>query len=391
MKFVSQLLQPLLTIPKNAKIKNTEITCKSQKLLLECGLIRPTASGLFALLPLALRAVDKLEALVRHRIEEVGGQRLSLPALTAANLWEKTGRMSEELLKVQDRTGRSFVLAPTHEEAIADLLADVGPLSYKQLPLLVYQISDKFRDELRPKHGVLRARSFRMLDAYGAHASHEHAVTTYHRVTDAYQKLFKDLHLKVYRVAAECGDMGGSESHEWQLPAPAGEDRVPTDGGSVSSVEAALETPPRFELRASGRVQLLTWPELMMALAGHDKVNGKWQFTCQHGADECYGNKLQSCILKDRGLLDTDKMELVICLMTQANPDKSLDTRCAGGDQGDTLLASNGDKTDGVQRPLAFVPTVVVNERFDQAIQDEAVTNLKAVICRLAPTKPAVC
>ncbi|XP_073964038.1 prolyl-tRNA synthetase 2-like protein, mitochondrial [Choristoneura fumiferana] len=401
MKFVSQLLQPLLTIPKNAKIKNTEITCKSQKLLLECGLIRPTASGLFALLPLALRAVDKLEALVRHRIEEVGGQRLSLPALTAANLWEKTGRMSEELLKVQDRTGRSFVLAPTHEEAIADLLADVGPLSYKQLPLLVYQISDKFRDELRPKHGVLRARSFRMLDAYGAHASHEHAVTTYHRVTDAYQKLFKDLHLKVYRVAAECGDMGGSESHEWQLPAPAGEDRVPTDGGSVSSVEvghtfilgtrysatlgahcvppsgppqplhmscygigitrllgaslealstdtalrwpaaiapyrailigpkegskewalydptrvselyeelshttslrgdllcddrhqmtvgkrllmadkmgypevivigkAALETPPRFELRASGRVQLLTWPELMMALAG---------------------------------------------------------------------------------------------------------------------------
>ncbi|KAI8426679.1 hypothetical protein MSG28_014394 [Choristoneura fumiferana] len=231
--------------------------------------VKKSASGLFALLPLALRAVDKLEALVRHRIEEVGGQRLSLPALTAANLWEKTGRMSEELLKVQDRTGRSFVLAP-------------------------------------------------------------------------------------------CGDMGGSESHEWQLPAPAGEDRVPTDGGSVSSVE-------------------------------HDKVNGKWQFTCQHGADECYGNKLQSCILKDRGLLDTDKMELVICLMTQANPDKSLDTRCAGGDQGDTLLASNGDKTDGVQRPLAFVPTVVVNERFDQAIQDEAVTNLKAVICRLAPTKPAVC
>ncbi|XP_052745463.1 GILT-like protein 1 isoform X2 [Bicyclus anynana] len=138
----------------------------------------------------------------------------------------------------------------------------------------------------------------------------------------------------------------------------------------------------------------------------HDKVNGKWQFTCHHGPDECYGNKIQSCILKDRSLQDTEKMELVICLMGQAQPDKSLDTcleqvkrqgesdklkRCAGGEQGDSLLASYGDKTDTVQRPLNFVPTVVINEKFDQALQDESQTNLKAVICRISPTKPSTC
>nr|AXF48737.1 odorant-binding protein OBP40 [Lobesia botrana] len=138
----------------------------------------------------------------------------------------------------------------------------------------------------------------------------------------------------------------------------------------------------------------------------HDKVNGKWQFNCHHGPDECYGNKIQACILKDRSLQDTDKMELVICLMGQASPDKSLDTcleklnkqaestklkGCASGNQGDNLLASYGDKSDSVQRPLSFVPTIVINERFDQAIQDEAFTNLKAVVCRVAPTKPSVC
>ncbi|XP_052750762.1 GILT-like protein 1 isoform X2 [Galleria mellonella] len=138
----------------------------------------------------------------------------------------------------------------------------------------------------------------------------------------------------------------------------------------------------------------------------HDKINDKWQFNCHHGPNECYGNKVQSCILKDRSLADTDKMELVICLMSQASPDKSLDTclnqinkqsesekltRCANGEQGDGLLATYGDKTDAVQRPLAFVPTVIINEKFDQAIQDEAFKDLKAVVCRVAPIKPSVC
>ncbi|XP_045782147.1 gamma-interferon-inducible lysosomal thiol reductase-like isoform X1 [Maniola jurtina] len=138
----------------------------------------------------------------------------------------------------------------------------------------------------------------------------------------------------------------------------------------------------------------------------HDKKDNKWQFTCHHGPEECYGNKIQSCILKDRSLQDTEKMELVICLMTQAHPDKSLDVcleqvkrqaesdklkRCADGEQGDNLLATFGDKTDAVARPLGFVPTIIINEKFDQALQDETQTDLKGVVCRLSPTKPSSC
>ncbi|CAH0730492.1 unnamed protein product, partial [Brenthis ino] len=138
----------------------------------------------------------------------------------------------------------------------------------------------------------------------------------------------------------------------------------------------------------------------------HDQLDGKWVFNCHHGEAECFGNKIQSCILKDRKLQDTEKMEMIICLMKQTNPDKSLDTclksvkreaesdkinRCANGSQGDSLLASYGDKTDAVQRPLSFVPTVVINEKYDQAVQDEAMTNLKAVVCRNLPNKPPTC
>ncbi|XP_013143882.1 PREDICTED: probable proline--tRNA ligase, mitochondrial [Papilio polytes] len=227
MRYLSQIFQPVITIPRDAVIKNTEITCKSQKLLLECGLVRPTSAGFFTLLPLARRVVNKLENLVNQCMEEIGAQRMSLPSLTASKLWEKTGRLQDvgvELLKVEDRHGKKYLLSPTHEEAMADLLADIGPLSYKQLPLLLYQISNKFRDEPRPKHGLLRSREFSMLDAYGAHTTPACASETYDRVTSAYRKLFDILQLPIHRVSAPSGAMGGTLSHEWQLPADAGED-----------------------------------------------------------------------------------------------------------------------------------------------------------------------
>ncbi|CAH2062071.1 unnamed protein product, partial [Iphiclides podalirius] len=243
MKYLSQIFHPVLTIPKDAVIKSTEITCKSQKLLLECGLVRPTASGLFTLLPFARKALDRLENLVHRCMEEAGAQRMSLPSLTHSRLWEKTGRMQDmdaELLKVEDRHGKKYVLGPTHEEAISDLLADVGPLSYKQLPLLLYQIGTKYRDERRPKHGLLRSREFSMMDAYGAHASAECAAATYRRVGEAYGTLFRTLGLPVHRVAAPSGAMGGSLSHEWQLPAEVGEDELAVCGGCGAAARADL-------------------------------------------------------------------------------------------------------------------------------------------------------
>ncbi|VVC86845.1 unnamed protein product, partial [Leptidea sinapis] len=199
------------------------------QLLLECGLIRPTSAGLFTILPLARRAIDKLENLIHKCLEHVNAQRMSLPSLTSARLWERSGRLDQvgaELLMVQDRHNKQYLLAPTHEEAVTELMADVGPLSYKQLPLLIYQISNKYRDELRPKHGLLRAREFQMLDLYGVHADEASAASVYDDVTGVYRRLFDSLHLPVYRVSAPPGEMGGSVSHEWQLPAAAGEDTV---------------------------------------------------------------------------------------------------------------------------------------------------------------------
>ncbi|XP_026496063.2 probable proline--tRNA ligase, mitochondrial [Vanessa tameamea] len=227
MRLISQIFQPVITIPKGAKIKNTEITCKSQKLLLECGLVRPTSAGLFTLLPLARRAVTKIENIIHRCLEEVGAQRITLPCLTSAKLWAASGRLDDvgpELIKVEDRHGKKFLLAPTHEEAIADLLADVGPISYKQLPFTLYQIGNKYRDEHRPKHGLLRAREFNMLDAYSVHATRTCAVDTYAKLTRAYTKIFRTLDLPACRVQAPTGEMGGTLSHEWQLPSSAGED-----------------------------------------------------------------------------------------------------------------------------------------------------------------------
>ncbi|OWR41350.1 putative prolyl-tRNA synthetase [Danaus plexippus plexippus] len=227
MKLLSKIFQPVITIPKGAKIKNTEITCKSQKLLLECGLVRPTSTGFFTLLPLARRALTKLENIVHRCLEDVGAQQISLPCLTSSRLWEASGRLDRvgsELLKVEDRHNKKYILSPTHEEAIADLLSDVAPLSHKQLPFILYQIGNKYRDELRPKHGLLRSREFLMMDAYSVHTDTDSALCTYDTLTHAYRNVFRELRLPVRRVEAPSGDMGGTLSHEWQLPAPSGED-----------------------------------------------------------------------------------------------------------------------------------------------------------------------
>ncbi|XP_026744242.1 probable proline--tRNA ligase, mitochondrial isoform X2 [Trichoplusia ni] len=239
-----------------------------EQLLLECGLIRPTSSGLFTILPIARRALNKLESHIIACIEAAGAQRMSLPSLTSSTLWDKTGRLEEvgpELMKMEDRHQKKFLLSPTHEEAVADLLSDVGPMSYKQLPLLLYQIGNKYRDEHRPKHGLLRAREFSMLDAYGLHTSEDCARTMYSRVSDAYAQLFKRLQLPVHRVSAPPGSMGGSMSHEWQLPAAAGEDELAT---CPRCRQAALDGDQRCET-CGGALQWLQSVEV-----GHTFILG---------------------------------------------------------------------------------------------------------------------
>ncbi|GBP10144.1 Proline--tRNA ligase [Eumeta japonica] len=311
------------------------------------------------MLPLGKRVLDKIEGLISTILESVGAQRISLPALTSSSLWECTGRLetcATELMIVTDRHKKDYVLSPTHEEAVADLLADVGPLSYKQLPLILYQdgidhasfrkfslssfleqfcqnrhrecrdgrgtlrsvpimpefimcsalglrkvsllrihlvtylqttldivsdekvadgiiklvsdfphvpltskqtrqtkanyrvndtqqISNKYRDEFRPKHGLLRSREFLMMDAYSLHTDNRCAEQTYCKMSDAYQKLFDRLEMPVHRVVAPSGDMGGTTSHEWHVTADAGEDSLATCGACGAAALAHANGP----------------------------------------------------------------------------------------------------------------------------------------------------
>ncbi|NXG32796.1 SYPM protein, partial [Dromaius novaehollandiae] len=206
-----------------------EAGCRSQKLLVQGGLICPAAPGCYHYLPSAVRAVEKLVAVIDGEMRAVGGQKLSMPSLSTAELWRASGRwdrMGRELFRLADRHGKDYCLGPTHEEAVTDLVAAQINLSYKQLPLRLYQVTRKFRDEPKPRFGLLRSREFYMKDMYTFDASEEAARHTYGLVCDAYRRVFEALGLRFVQVQADTGSIGGTMSHEFQLPADIGEDRL---------------------------------------------------------------------------------------------------------------------------------------------------------------------
>ncbi|XP_028902371.1 probable proline--tRNA ligase, mitochondrial [Ornithorhynchus anatinus] len=206
-----------------------ELTCKSQRLMLQAGLIQPATPGCFHLLPFAVRALEKLVRLMDREMQAIGGQKVDMPALSSAGPWRASGRwdrMGRELFRLDDRQGHELCLGPTHEEVVTALVASRGGLSSRQLPLLLYQVTRKFRDEPKPRFGLLRAREFYMKDLYSFDASPAAARRTYKLVGAAYGRLFERLGLPVVRVQADTGHIGGSESHEFQLPAGVGEDRL---------------------------------------------------------------------------------------------------------------------------------------------------------------------
>jgi prolyl-tRNA synthetase len=196
----------------------------SHQLLLRAGYIRRLASGIYSYLPLGLRVLQRLSAITRAEMDAAGAQELLLPALHPLELWQQTGRdvsMADVLTRVEARGGR-FVLAPTHEEVVTALVA-AEVESYRQLPVTVYQIQTKFRDEPRPRYGLLRAREFVMKDAYSFDASRDGMGVSYQRMVDAYRRLFQRCEIRFYAVEALAGAMGGDVSHEWMAPSPIGE------------------------------------------------------------------------------------------------------------------------------------------------------------------------
>ncbi len=202
----------------------------SHKLLVRSGMVRKLTSGIYIYLPLGLRVLEKAKQIVREEMNAAGAQELLLPAACPADLWQETGRWDfygKELMRLKDRHERDYCLGPTHEEVITDLIR--GEVrSYRQLPFNLYQIQTKFRDEMRPRFGLLRGREFVMKDAYSFDATDEGADISYKKMYEAYQKVFARMALKFRAVEADSGSIGGNFSHEFMVLAQTGEDTIAT-------------------------------------------------------------------------------------------------------------------------------------------------------------------
>ena len=213
----------------------------SHKLLVRAGYIRRQAPGVFAWLPLGLRVKAKLERIIREEMTAAGAHEVHFPALLPREPYEATGRWEEygeALFRLKDRHGADYLLAPTHEEVFTLMVKDIVT-SYKDLPLTIYQIQDKYRDEARPRAGLLRGREFTMKDAYSFDISDEGLDASYQSQRDAYERIFQRLGLEYAIVSADAGAMGGSKSEEFLLPTPIGEDTfVRSAGGYAANVEA---------------------------------------------------------------------------------------------------------------------------------------------------------
>jgi len=245
MRFSKMLIPTLREVPADAE-------AVSHILMLRAGYIRQLAAGIYIYLPLSLRVLEKVNAILREEMNAIGAQEISMPVLHPAEVWQETGRWSaigDEMFRLKDRTGRDMCLGMTHEE-IMTWLAAREIRSYRNLPQIWYQIESKLRDEARPKSGVLRTREFIMKDSYSFDADEEGLGKNYQLHADAYHRIFSRCGLKFYMVQSDPGMMGGATSHEFMAPSPAGEDDVVicSSCGYAANVELALSTPGKIEV-----------------------------------------------------------------------------------------------------------------------------------------------
>ncbi|MCA9507410.1 MAG: proline--tRNA ligase [Myxococcales bacterium] len=249
--FVSKLFLPTMReVPGDAVVV-------SHQLMLRAGLIRKVAAGIYNYLPLGFRVIQKISAIIEQEMDQAGAQELLMPMVQPADLWKESGRYSEygpELLRFKDRKDTDFCLGPTHEEVICALVRD-NVKSYKNLPLTLYQIQTKFRDEVRPRFGLMRGREFIMKDAYSFCVDKKSQDQVYQDMWDAYHRIFKRCGLKFRAVRAATGSIGGDMSHEFQVLAQSGEDAIASCEacGYAANVELAhIATPKEKERRQEG-------------------------------------------------------------------------------------------------------------------------------------------
>jgi prolyl-tRNA synthetase len=236
----------------------------SHQLMLRAGMIRKLGSGLYTWMPLGLKVLRKVEQIVREEMNRINSMELLMPAVQPAELWQETGRWDTfggQLLTMQDSNGRDYCFGPTHEEVITDIMR--GELqSYKQLPMSFYQIQTKFRDEIRPRFGVMRAREFIMKDAYSFHLNLESLQATYKDMYQAYCRIFNRMGLKYRAVEADTGAIGGSASHEFQVLADSGEDLIFYSDTSdyAANIEQATSLKPAKAIPTDKKMILIDTP-----------------------------------------------------------------------------------------------------------------------------------
>jgi len=257
---ISKLFFPTLKeAPKDASIQ-------SHVLMVRAGLIKKVSSGIYSMLPLGNRVVKKVENIIREEMNRIGGNEFLLPVLIPGDMWKQSDRwfsMGAELFRLRDRNLQDYVLAPTHEEVFTALLKD-HIKSYRDLPLTVYHIGPKFRDEIRPRFGVMRSKTFTMKDAYSFHTSSdsESLDATYNDMASAYRKIFQRCGLNTIPVAADSGTMGGSASEEFMVPARVGEEEIVqcSSCGYVANRERAECQQENMEYENTGELELIHTP-----------------------------------------------------------------------------------------------------------------------------------
>src|SRR5262245_7969336 len=254
MRWTQTLIPTLKETPADAEIT-------SHKLLLRAGLMRKLAGGVYTFLPLGWRALHKIEQIVREEMDRADALEVLMPVLQPPDIWQQSGRyaaMADALYKLRDRTKKEWVLGPTHEEVITQLVANEIS-SYRDLPKNFYQIQVKFRDEIRPRFGLMRAREFIMKDAYSFDVSDEASMASYHRMRDAYTRIFDRCGVRHFPVEADTGAIGDNYSHEFRVPADSGENEVVycESGQYAANIEKATSRGPVKPTLTAGKDKAL--------------------------------------------------------------------------------------------------------------------------------------
>jgi len=321
----------------------------SHQLMLRAGMIRKLASGLYTWLPMGLRVLRKIEAIVREEMNNAGAQEILMPVVQPAELWEESGRWDQygaELLRIKDRHQRGFCLGPTHEEVVTDLMRNELQ-SYKQLPINLFQIQTKFRDEIRPRFGIMRAREFTMKDAYSFHISQASLNDTYNVMHNAYSTIFSRIGLDFRAVLADTGSIGGNASHEFHVLAESGEDDIAFSNSSdyAANVELAEAIAPTIEPTEKQTLNVVDTPNAKTIIEVCEQLNITAQQSLKTllvNADEDSPTPLIALVLRgDHQLNDikAEKLEHVASPLTMASEaDILAATGCAPGSIGPVKL-----------------------------------------------------